>query len=113
MLSHLDNALADGLHVTQVAERSLAKSRDQPTLLRLVAQPLQPGIELGQGPDDVQGGSVIVRLHLGKIPMNDEGPWGPFQDIEFVGAGDGNRTHVSRPAPFGGSITYTRRRSRV
>jgi hypothetical protein len=26
MLSHLENALADGLHVTQVAERSLAKS---------------------------------------------------------------------------------------
>ena len=29
------------------------------------------------------------------------------------GAGDGNRTHVSCPAPFAGSITCAQRRSRV
>jgi len=29
------------------------------------------------------------------------------------GAGDGNRTHASRPAPIAGSITYERRRLRV
>jgi len=29
------------------------------------------------------------------------------------GAGDGNRTHVSRPALLSGSITYERRRSRA
>jgi len=74
MLSHLDDTLSDGLHVTQVAERGLAKSRDQPTLSRLVAQALQPGMELGQGLNDVRVRIVIVRLHPGKIPMNDEGP---------------------------------------
>jgi hypothetical protein len=78
MLSHLDDTLSDGLHVTQVAERGLAKSRDQPTLSRLVAKALQPGIELGQGLDDVHASSVIVRLHPGKMPKNDEGPSGPF-----------------------------------
>ena len=54
MLSHLDDTLADGLHVTQVAERGLPKSRDQPTLRPLVTQALQPGIELGQGLYDVR-----------------------------------------------------------
>ena len=68
MLTHLDDTLADGLHVTQVTERCLTEPRNQPTLRRLVAQALQPDIELGQGLDDVYAQSVIVRLHSGKPP---------------------------------------------
>ena len=74
MLTHLDDTLADGLHVTQVAERCFTQPRDQSALCRLVAQALQPGIELGQGLDDVHKEIVIVRLHGGKVAINDEGP---------------------------------------
>ena len=66
MLTHFDEAFADRLHIAQVAERSLAEPRDQPTLCRLVAQTFQPSIELGQGLDDVHATSVIDRLHYCK-----------------------------------------------
>jgi hypothetical protein len=68
MLTHFDDTLADRLHITQVAERCLAESRNQPTLCRLVAQTFKPSIELGQGLDDVHGWSVIARLHFRKTP---------------------------------------------
>jgi hypothetical protein len=83
MLTHLDHTLADGLHITQIAERSLAKPRDQPTLRRLVAQALEPRIERGQGLDDLHAGSVIVRLHFGKIALSDEGLQTPI-DLEHA-----------------------------
>jgi hypothetical protein len=53
MLSHFDDTFADGLYVTPVAERGLAKSCDQSALRRLVVQALESGIEFGQGLDDV------------------------------------------------------------
>jgi hypothetical protein len=74
MLTHLDDTLADGLHVTQVTERCFAQPSDQSALCRLVAQTLQSDIELGQGLDDVHKGIVIVRLHASKVAIEDEGP---------------------------------------
>lgn len=84
MLTHLDDAPADGLHVTQVAERCFTQPRDQPTLCRLVAQALQPGIELGQGLDDLHKEIVIVRLHSGKVAISDEGPRWALQNLNHV-----------------------------
>jgi len=52
MLAHFDDTLADGLHITQVAQRGLSEPRNHPTLCRHVAQTFRPGIELEQGLDD-------------------------------------------------------------
>lgn len=60
MLTHFDDTLADGLHVTQVAQRGLTEPRNQSSLCRLVAQTFQPSIELWQCLDDVHVAIVIV-----------------------------------------------------
>jgi hypothetical protein len=55
----------------------------------------------------------LISIGYGKIgPLQPEKLRALVEGGE-VGAGDWNRTHVNRPGPLVGSITYERRRLRV
>ncbi len=75
----------------------------------------RPRVKPGPAPDDTSQRGTEWRLgttarsrtssreELWLAPADDASAW------PESGAGDGNRTHVRRPAPLAGSITYTRR----
>jgi hypothetical protein len=66
MLTHLENAGANRLHIAEVAKLRPVQTAAQPDAGGAVFQPVKPDVKLGCGLDRVPVGIVIVRLRKNK-----------------------------------------------